>query len=86
MSQVTADGLPEDDCLGLIPTHPCLQRYDSSRKKARKARSKGPSMETPLRPLGLPAPEPAIPRKSQGMRAFPSVQSKVQSAIPWTTP
>jgi len=81
MSQVTADGLPEDECLGLIPTHPCL-----SRKKARKAGSKGPSMETPLRPLGLPALEPAIPRKSQGMRAFPSVQSKVQSAIPWTTP
>jgi len=25
MSQVTADGLPEDGCLGLIPTHPCLQ-------------------------------------------------------------
>jgi hypothetical protein len=34
MSQVTADGLPEDGRLGLIPTHPCL-----SRKKARKANS-----------------------------------------------
>ena len=37
MSQVTADGPPEDGCLGLIPTHPCLQPIHLQPQKGSKA-------------------------------------------------
>jgi hypothetical protein len=39
MNPVTADGLPEDGRLGSSPLTPVRNRYASSRKKARKARS-----------------------------------------------
>jgi hypothetical protein len=48
-------------------------------------RPKTPLPSFPQHLLVFPPWGLSYTRKSQGMRAFPSVQSKVQSAIPWTT-
>ena len=54
MSQVTADGLPEDGRLGLIPTPPCLQPIRLQPQKGPQGQQQmtqnGDSL-APLRPL-----------------------------------